>query len=184
MSRLPLMRRCITPWRLCIIAEAQQAEFFTADAVIEQGGEDCAIPYTLQRVRGRGLKQSAGLRITQRGRATLVAVRSRPFHSILRIAQDGIPLAERVEAGILARIFPFGICECDCILDELCLGARCTHVNTQLELKTTVLLDVLLCPKTNLVVKILGGVRPSHSAYRREREESTTTANDNVLYYS
>jgi hypothetical protein len=37
------------------IAQAQQAQLFTADAVIEQGGEDRAIPYTLRRVRGRGL---------------------------------------------------------------------------------------------------------------------------------
>ena len=34
------------------VLEAQQAQLLAADAVIEQGGEYRAVPYTLQRVRG------------------------------------------------------------------------------------------------------------------------------------
>ena len=43
------------------VAHAQKAEFLAADAVVEQGGKYRAIPYTLQRVRGRGVQQTPGL---------------------------------------------------------------------------------------------------------------------------
>lgn len=45
------------------VADAQPAEFFAADAVIEQGGQDGAIALALERVFGRGVEQFAGLRI-------------------------------------------------------------------------------------------------------------------------
>ena len=54
------------------IAQPEQAQLLTADAVIEQGGEDGAVPYTLQRVRGRGLQQTPHLRIAERRRAALI----------------------------------------------------------------------------------------------------------------
>jgi hypothetical protein len=57
------------------IAHPQQAQLFPADAVIEQGGEDRAIPYTLQRVQGRGLQQPPGL--------CIVSVRPTPWLTVL-----------------------------------------------------------------------------------------------------
>ena len=56
------------------VAEPQQAQLLAADAVIEQGGEYRAIPYTLQRVRGRGLQQPSRLGVAQGGRAAFIAV--------------------------------------------------------------------------------------------------------------
>ena len=56
--------------------------------VVETGSGDShgAVPYTLQRVRGRGLQQSPGLRIPQRRRTAFVIIRRRPLHAIEGIA--------------------------------------------------------------------------------------------------
>jgi len=76
------------------VAEAEQAKLLAADAVIEQGGEYGAIHYTLQRVEGRGLKQSAGLRLAERRRAAFVAVDRRALDAVHRIAAYRVTLAE------------------------------------------------------------------------------------------
>jgi len=78
------------------IAQTQQAKFFAAGAVIEQGREYRPIPYSLQRVRGRGLKQSPSLRVAESRRAAFIAVRGGSFHAVHGTAQDGIPLTEIV----------------------------------------------------------------------------------------
>jgi hypothetical protein len=39
------------------VAEPQEAKLLAADAVIEEGSEYRAVPYTLQRFKGRGLQQ-------------------------------------------------------------------------------------------------------------------------------
>jgi hypothetical protein len=65
--------------------------------VIEQGREYRAIPYALQRVRGRGLQQSPRLCVTQCGRAAFVTVRSRALDAVRRIDGDCIALTEIVE---------------------------------------------------------------------------------------
>jgi hypothetical protein len=79
------------------IAQAQQAEFFAADAVIEQGGENGAVAPSLQRVRGRGLQQSPGLCIAKRWRTALIIIRSRSLYAVHGIAGYGIALAEIIE---------------------------------------------------------------------------------------
>jgi hypothetical protein len=65
--------------------------------VIEQGGENGAIPYTLQRVRGRGLQQPPHLRIAERRRAALIIIRGWPLDAVHRIAEDGVALTEVIE---------------------------------------------------------------------------------------
>ena len=79
------------------IAQTQQAQLLAADAMIEQGSEYRAVPYTLQRVRGRGLQQSPDLRVTERRRTALIVVGGRPLHSVHRIAEDGVTLTEIIE---------------------------------------------------------------------------------------
>ena len=79
------------------IAQAQQTKFLPAHAVIEQCGENRAVPYTLQRVRGRGLEKSSNLRIAERRRAALAIIRGWPLHAVYRIAEDGVALAEIIE---------------------------------------------------------------------------------------
>src|SRR6202035_5017894 len=65
--------------------------------MIEQGGEYRAIPYTLQRVRGRGLQKAPHLRITKSRRAALIIIGGRPLDAVHWIAEDGIALAEVIE---------------------------------------------------------------------------------------
>ena len=60
------------------VTKAQQTQLLAPDAVIEQGGEDCAIPYTLQRVRGWGLQQPSGLRVAEGRGAALVIIGGGP----------------------------------------------------------------------------------------------------------
>ena len=54
------------------VAQPQKAKLFAADAVIEQGGDNGTVPYTLQRVRGRGRQQRPGLRIAKGRRASFI----------------------------------------------------------------------------------------------------------------
>ena len=79
------------------IAQAQQAQFLAPDAVIEQRGKNGAVPYTLQRVRGRGLQQSAGLCVAQGRGAAFIIIGRRTLYAVHRIAEDGIALTEIIE---------------------------------------------------------------------------------------
>src|ERR1700732_2053715 len=79
------------------IANTQQAEFFAADAVIEQGGQNRAVPYTLQRVDGRGLQQPAGLRVAEGRRAAFIAIGRRPLDAVNGITGDGIAFTEIIK---------------------------------------------------------------------------------------
>ena len=81
------------------VLNAQAAEFLTADAVIEQGGEDGAIADALERIVGRRVEQLAGLGITQCWRAAFVVVGHWPLDAVDRIAGDGVVLAEIIEQG-------------------------------------------------------------------------------------
>src|SRR5581483_5521018 len=79
------------------IAHAQPAEFFAADTVIEEGGQNGAIALTLERIFRRRLEQFAHLGVTERRRRAFIAVRRRPLDAIHRIAEDGVALAEIIE---------------------------------------------------------------------------------------
>ena len=52
---LTLDAEVLHPLTAFYVADAHAAQLFTANAVIEQGGDYGTIPYTLQRVQGRGL---------------------------------------------------------------------------------------------------------------------------------
>ena len=80
------------------VAQPQQAQLFAPDAVIEQGGEYRAVPYTLQRVRGRGLQQAAAPARRRAPACCLHCYSScRPLHAVHRIAEDGVALTEIVK---------------------------------------------------------------------------------------
>src|SRR5271168_72818 len=79
------------------IPQPEEAQLLAPDAVIEQGSKNGTVPYTLQRVRGRGLQQSPGLRIAQGGSAALIVVGCGPLHTVHRIADDRVALTEIVE---------------------------------------------------------------------------------------
>ena len=79
------------------VPHAQPAQLLTAQAVIEQGSQDGAIAFALERVVWRRFEQLARLRIAERRRAAFVSVRERPFHAIDGIAGDGVALAEVIE---------------------------------------------------------------------------------------
>src|SRR5258705_7458421 len=75
----------------------QTTESFAPDAVIQQGSQDGPIPDALERARGRGFQQFAGLRVAERRRAAFVPVCHWPFHSVHRIAGDSVAFAEVIE---------------------------------------------------------------------------------------
>ena len=79
------------------IAHAQEAQLFAADTVIEQGSQYGAVPYTLQRIQGRGLQQSPRLCVAQGRSAAFIAIGHRPLDAVHRIAGDSITLAEIIE---------------------------------------------------------------------------------------
>ena len=79
------------------VADPQVAKLFPADAVIEQGRQYRAIPYTLQRVRGRGFQQTPCLCVAQGRRAAFIIISHRPLDPIHGIAGHGIALAEIIK---------------------------------------------------------------------------------------
>src|SRR5260370_2380821 len=89
---------------------SQAAELFTPDTVIQQGSQDGPIPDALERVRGRGFQEFAGLRVTKCRRAAFVPVGHWPFHSIHRIAGDTVAFAEIIEERGHRRNLPPNAC--------------------------------------------------------------------------
>src|SRR5208283_3242085 len=73
---------------------SQTAELFTPDTVIQQGSQYGPIPDALERVRGWGFQQFAGLRVAECRGAAFVPVGHWPFHSVHRIAGDSVAFAE------------------------------------------------------------------------------------------
>ena len=65
--------------------------------MIEQGGQNGAVSFALERIFRRRLEQLAHLGVTERRRRAFVAVRRRPLDAIHRIAEDGVALAEIIE---------------------------------------------------------------------------------------
>ncbi len=87
----------MTPSRLCRSLRRSRHSSLAPGAVIEQGGEYCAIPHTFQGVRGEGLQQPPRLGIAKGRGAAFVAQRRWALHSIDRIAKHGVALAEIVK---------------------------------------------------------------------------------------
>jgi len=80
------------------VAQPQQAQLLSSDAVIEQGGQYCPVPYTLQRVWGRGLQEPTRLGVTQRRRNSPIISRCGTIQSINGIAGDRQSYKERAES--------------------------------------------------------------------------------------
>jgi hypothetical protein len=68
-------------------------------AAIYKGGEDGAIAYTFECVRGRGIEQLTHLGIAERRGRALIAIGHRPLDAVDRITGHGVVLAEIVEQG-------------------------------------------------------------------------------------
>jgi hypothetical protein len=57
-------------------------------AVVEQGSQNRAVTYALERICGRRIEQPAGLGVAQARRAAFIAVGHRPLDAIHGIADD------------------------------------------------------------------------------------------------
>ena len=88
------------------IAHAQPAEFFTAHPVIEQRGEDGAVPEPFERAGVRGLEEHPRLCVAQRRRRSFIGGRAWTFDAINWVAGDGIALTQILEQRRQRRELP------------------------------------------------------------------------------
>jgi len=79
------------------VAQAEEAQLLTADAVIEQGGEDCPIAHAFERIARRRIEQPPRLGVAKGRGAALIIIGGRPLDAVHGIAQDGIALTEIIE---------------------------------------------------------------------------------------
>ena len=79
------------------VAHPQQAQLLTPDAVIEQGGKYGTIPYTLQRVRGRGLQQPRACASPRAGVLPSLLLAIGRFTPSTGLPSDRVALTEIIE---------------------------------------------------------------------------------------
>src|SRR5579862_2309805 len=76
------------------ISDSEFAQFLASESVIEQGGQNCTVPYALERFLGGCRKKFAGLMIRDRRGFANVALYFGPLHALHGIVGDGILVAE------------------------------------------------------------------------------------------
>lgn len=81
------------------VLDPQPAQLLAPQTVVEQGRQDGAVAYAFQGVGRWRLEQLPGLTVAECRRAAFVAVGTRPFDPVDRVAGDRIALAQIVEQG-------------------------------------------------------------------------------------
>jgi hypothetical protein len=75
----------------------EAAQFFAAQPVVEEGGQDGAIAFAFQRVRRGRFQQRPDLAVAQRRRLAPIVIGLGALDPADRVVADGIGLAEVVE---------------------------------------------------------------------------------------
>jgi hypothetical protein len=81
------------------VFDLEPAEFFTADAMIKQGGQNGAVAHTFERVGQWRFQQLARLTIAQSRRTSFIAVGHWTLDTVHRVAGDGVAFTEVIEEG-------------------------------------------------------------------------------------
>jgi len=79
------------------ILDRQFAELLPPKRVVEQGGEDRAIAFALERGIFRSLQELSRLVVPKRRRLTFISVDHRALHALDRVVRDGVAVAEVLE---------------------------------------------------------------------------------------